>query len=81
MVKVKRRRKERKSNEEARRKRGKKERKEKPKEQKIEIRKIAKGQEIWDKEEEVAKLEAEARKLVLERFHKQIHIFRKKTSE
>ena len=47
----------------------------------MEIRKVAEKQEIWDEEEEAAKLEAEAKKLVLERFHKQIQVFEKKTSE
>jgi len=37
--------------------------------------------EIWDEEEEVAKLEAEAKGLVPGRFHKWIYIFGKKTSE
>ena len=37
--------------------------------------------EIWDKEEKVAKSEAEARKLILERFYKWIYIFYKKTSK
>ena len=36
----------------------------------MEVRKVAEEWEIWDKEEEVAKSEAEARKLVLEKFHK-----------
>jgi len=37
--------------------------------------------EIWDEEEEVAKSEKEAKKLVPQRFYKWIHIFGKKTSE
>ena len=37
--------------------------------------------EIWKKEEEAAKLEAEAKKLVLEKFHKWIKVFGKKQSE
>ena len=37
--------------------------------------------EIWDKEEETAKSEAEMRKLVPEHFHKWIQIFGKKASE
>ena len=36
----------------------------------MEIRKIRKEREIWNEEEEVAKLEAEARKLVPERLYK-----------
>ena len=35
----------------------------------VEVRKIAEEWEIWDEEEEAAKLEAEARKLVPEKFH------------
>ena len=37
--------------------------------------------EIWDEEEEVAKSEVEAKKLVLEKFHKWIKVFDKKQSE
>ena len=37
--------------------------------------------EIWDEEEEAAKLEAETKKLVLEKFHKWIKVFGKKQSE
>jgi len=37
--------------------------------------------EIWDEEEEAAKLEAEARKLVLEKFHRWIKVFGKKQLE
>ena len=44
----------------------------------IEVKKIAKEQEIWNKEEEVAKSEEETKKLIYQRFHKQIHIFEKK---
>ena len=47
----------------------------------MKIRKIAEKQEIWDEEEEAAKSVAETRKLVPERFHRQIHIFSKKASE
>jgi len=36
----------------------------------MEIKRIAEEWEIWDEKEEVAKSEAEAKKLVLERFHK-----------
>ena len=50
-----------------------KEEKEKKKKQKkgrtVEIRKVVEEWEIWDEEEEVAKSEAEARKLVPEKFH------------
>ena len=37
--------------------------------------------EIWDKEEEVVKSEAKAKKLVPEKFHKWIKVFGKKQSE
>ena len=47
----------------------------------MEIRTVAEKWEIWDKEKEVAKLETEAKKLVLESFHKWIQVFRKKMSE
>ena len=45
------------------------------------MKKIAKEWEIWDKKEKTAKSEKEAKKLVLPRFYKWIHIFWKKTSE
>ena len=47
----------------------------------MEVQKIAKEWEIWDEKEKAAKLEAEARRLVPERFHKWIHIFGKKASK
>jgi len=57
----------------------KKERKKKQKKGKtVEVRKVAEEWEIWDEEEEVAKSEAEAKKLVPERFHKWIKVFGKK---
>ena len=37
--------------------------------------------EIWGEEEETVNSEEEAKKLVLERFYKWIHIFGKKASE
>ena len=62
-----------------------KEEKEKKKKQKkrrtVEVRKIAEEWEIWDEEEEAAKLEAEARRLVPEKFHRWIKVFGKKQSE
>ena len=62
-----------------------KEEKEKKKKQKkgktVEVRKIAEEWEIWDEEEEAAKSEAEARKLVPEKFHWWIKVFGKKQSE
>ena len=36
----------------------------------MEIKKVAKKWEIWDKEKKAAKSEAEAKKLVPEQFHK-----------
>ena len=36
----------------------------------IEVKKVAKEWKIWDEEEEAAKSEAEAKKLVSEKFHK-----------
>ena len=62
-----------------------KEEKEKKKKQKrggtAEVRKVAEEWEIWDEEEEAAKLEEEAKKLVLESFHRWIKVFGKKQSE
>jgi len=42
---------------------------------------VIKKWEIWNKEKKVAKLEEEAKKLILPRFYKWIHIFRKKASK
>ena len=36
----------------------------------MEVKRVAEEWEMQDKEEEAAKLEAEAKKLVLEKFHK-----------
>ena len=47
----------------------------------MEVKKVAEEWEIWDEEEEVAKSEEEAKKLVPEKFHKWIRVFRKKQSE
>ena len=47
----------------------------------VEVRKVAEEWEIWDEEEEVAKSEAEAKKLVPEKFHQRIKVFGKKQSE
>ena len=56
--------------------------KKKPKKKKtIEVKRIAEEWEIWDEEEEAAKSEAEAKKLVSEKFHKWIKVFGKKQSE
>jgi len=35
----------------------------------VEVKRIAEGWEIWNEEEEAARLEEEARKLVSEKFH------------
>jgi len=47
----------------------------------MEVKRVAEEWEIWDKEEEAAKSEAEAKKLVLEKFHRWIKIFGKKQLE
>ena len=47
----------------------------------MEVRKVVEEQEIWNKEEKVAKSEVETKKLVIEKFYKWIHVFRKKQSE
>jgi len=48
-----------------------KQKRKKPKGEKtIEVKKIAEEWEIWDEEEEVAKSDADAKKLVPEKFHK-----------
>jgi len=47
----------------------------------IDIKRVVKKWEIWDKEEKMGKSEAEAKKLVPERFHKWIRVFSKKQSE
>jgi len=68
--------------EEAGKKREEKEKKKKQKKGKtVKVRKVAEEWEIWDEEEEAAKSEAEARKLVLEKFHRWIKVFGKKQSE
>ena len=36
----------------------------------VEVKRVAEEWEVWDEEEEVAKLEVEARNLVSEKFHK-----------
>ena len=47
----------------------------------MEIKKVAEEWKIWDEEEEAAKSEAEAKKLVPEKFHEWIKMFGKKQSE
>ena len=62
----------------------KKEKKKKKKQKKgktMEVRKVAEEWEIWNEEEEVAKSEVEAKKLVPEKFHRWIKVFGKKQSE
>jgi len=68
--------------EEAGKKREEKEKKKKQKKGKtMEVKKVAEEWEIWDEEEEAAKSEMEAKKLVPEKFHKWIKVFGKKQSE
>ena len=72
--------------EEAKEEAGKKrEKKEKIKKQKkgktMEVKKVVEEWKIWDEEEEVAKLEAEAKKMVPEKYHQWIKVFGKKQSE
>ena len=45
------------------------------------MKKVVKKQEIWYKEEKAARSEEEAKRLVLEKFHKWIKVFRKKVSK
>ena len=47
----------------------------------MEVKKVAEKWEIWDEEEEAARSEVEAKKLVLEKFHKWIKVFGKKQLE
>ena len=47
----------------------------------MEVKKVAKEWKIWNKEEEAAKLKAEAKKLVPEKHHQWIKVFGKKQSE
>ncbi len=47
----------------------------------MEVKRMVEEWEIWNEEEEAAKSEADARKLVLEKFHKWIKVFGKKQSE
>ena len=67
--------------EETKEKAEKKKKKKQKKGKTVEVRKIAEKWEIWDKEEEAVKSEAEARKLVPEKFHQWIKVFGKKQSE
>ena len=47
----------------------------------MEVKKVAEEWKIWDEEEEVARLEAGAKKLVPEKFHQWIKVFSKKQLE
>ena len=47
----------------------------------MEVRKVMEKWEIWDEEEEAAKSQAEAKKLVPEEFHRWIKVFGKKQLE
>ena len=74
--------KEKETKEEEERKKEEKEKKKKQKKGKtVEVRKVAEEWEIWDEEEEAAKSEAEAKKLVPKKFHEWIKVFGKKQSE
>jgi len=77
--------KEEEAKEEARKKReekAKRQKKRRPKRERIiEVKRVAEEWEIWNKEEEVAKSEVEAKKLVPEQFHRWIKVFGKKQLE
>ena len=74
--------KEEEAKEEAEKKREEKEKRKKQKREKMmEVKKVVEEWEIWDEEEETAKSETEAKKLVLEKFHRWIKVFGKKQSE
>jgi len=76
--------KEEETKEEAEKKKEEKEKEKKKKQKKgktVEVRKVAEEWEIWDEEEEAAKSEAEAKKLVPEKFHRWIKVFGKKQLE
>jgi len=67
--------------EEAGKRREEKEKKKMKKGKTMEVKKVAEEWKIWEEEEEAAKSEAEARKLVPEKFHEWIKVFGKKQSE
>jgi len=76
--------KEEETREEAEKRREEREKEKKKKQKKgktIEVRKVVEEWEIWDEEEETAKSEAEAKKMVPEKFHQWIKVFGKKQSE
>ena len=64
-----------------REKRSEKQKKKPKKERPIEVKRLIEEWEIWDEEEEAAKSEADAKKLVPEKFHKWIKVFSKKQLE
>ena len=71
--------KEEEAKEEAGRKREERNKKKKQKKGKtMEVKKVAEEWEIWDDDDEAARSEAEAKKLVPEQFHKWIKVFGKK---
>jgi len=72
--------KEEEAREEAGEKRKEKEKKKTKKGKTMEVKKVVEEWEIWE-EEEAAKSEAEAKKLVPEKFHEWIKVFGKKQSE
>ena len=47
----------------------------------MEVKKVVEEWEIWDEEKEAARSEIEAKKLVPEKFHRWIKVFRKKQLE
>jgi len=74
--------KEEEAKEEAGKKKEEKEKKEKQKKGKtMEVKKVAEEWKIWDEGEEAEKLEVKAKKMVPEKYHQWIKVFRKKQSE
>jgi len=74
--------KEEEAKEEAGKRRKEKEKRKKQKKGKMmEVKKVAEEWEIWNEEEEAARSEEEAKKLVPEKFHQWIKVFGKKQSE
>ena len=47
----------------------------------VKVKRVAEKWEIWDEEEEAARSEEEAKKLVPEKFHRWIKVFGKKQLE
>ena len=47
----------------------------------MDVKKVAEEWKIWDEKKEIARLEKEKKKLVLEQFHKWIKVFGKKASK